>query len=186
MNSYLKYIIPVTLLGVCVLVVWMCGGVASTRPSFTVRGNCENGTHLPESKLVMNPARTPTTLQRFHPAERAQGVLPKQLGGVVTLFDAIRWEESRNVINPPPGDDGKSLGPYQCGRAAWTDSGVTLDYDVHVWHRECTEKVMGAYWQSYNCFTDESKSRGWNGGPRGMYKQSTKAYWAKVETLLKG
>lgn len=32
--------------------------------------------------------------------------------------------------------------------------------------------------------TDEMRARIWNGGPRGWMKQSTIAYWGKVEPLL--
>lgn len=43
---------------------------------------------------------------------------------------------------------------------------------------------MLAYWKRYGAVTDEQKARIWNGGPRGMSKQSTAPYWTKVRKAL--
>ncbi len=137
--TYLKYIIPVTLLGVCVVVVWMCG---------SVEGHANEPECGPEVNLVQQAM---PTMHKASSVKRERAVnwtqpVSSPARTPTTLFDAIRQVES-NGDDAAEGDNGRSLGPYQCGRAAWTDSGVKLDYDIHVWHRACTEKVMMAYWQ---------------------------------------
>lgn len=97
------------------------------------------------------------------------------------LFDAIRQVESGGD-DRAVGDGGRSCGPYQCGRAAWADGGGNpKDYDRLVWNRAACEKVMRGYWKRYGATTDEQRARTWNGGPNGMQKKATLAYWHKVK-----
>ena len=99
------------------------------------------------------------------------------------LYDAILMVESGGN-DSAVGDGGLSRGPYQCGRAAWKDSGVDWDYDTHVWNRARCEYVMFLYWERWGAKTDEERARIWNGGPRGMSKESTLPYWRKVQQYL--
>ena len=101
------------------------------------------------------------------------------------LFAAIRQAESGGD-DLAVGDGGKSVGPYQCGRLAWIDGGGRVTGGLDGWpqmayDRKATEAVMLRYWARYGAVTDEQKARIWNGGPRGMSKESTKAYWARVQ-----
>jgi hypothetical protein len=47
------------------------------------------------------------------------------------------------------------------------------------------EIVMRRYWERYDAVTDEQKARIWNGGPGGMRKKTTLAYWRKVQEAMK-
>ena len=115
-----------------------------------------------------------------------QSSRPKESGKLVQarlvcLFDAIRQVESGGN-DYAVGDGERSLGPYQCGRAAWADGGGNpADYDRLVWNRAACERVMLGYWKRYGAVTDEQRARTWNGGPRGAEKKATLAYWAKVK-----
>lgn len=104
-----------------------------------------------------------------------------------SLYDAIRQVESAGN-NKAVGKDGE-LGPYQCGRAAWTDAceyeGLDWDYDTHVWDPDRCEYIMYLYWLRHKATTNEQRARIWNGGPRGMSKPSTLAYWRKVQEAMK-
>ncbi len=96
------------------------------------------------------------------------------------LFDAIRQVESGGN-DAAVGDGGKSVGPYQCGQAAFIDGGGNAaDWPRLAYSRVVVEAVMVRYWARYGAVTDEQRARIWNGGPRGMSKHSTLAYWRKV------
>ena len=96
------------------------------------------------------------------------------------LFDAIRQIESGGN-DSAVGDGGRSVGPYQCGLLAWLDGGGKReDYPRLAYDRAATERIMVRYWERYGAATDEAKARTWNGGPRGMNKKATLAYWTKV------
>jgi hypothetical protein len=100
------------------------------------------------------------------------------------LLEAIRQVESGGN-DLAVGDGGKSVGPYQCGLAAFLDGGGRRqDYPRLAYDRAATEKIMMAYWQRYGAVTDEQRARLWNGGPRGMSKAATLPYWRKVESKL--
>jgi hypothetical protein len=43
---------------------------------------------------------------------------------------------------------------------------------------------MQGYWERYGARTDEHRARVWNGGPKGMKKAATVAYWNKVRREL--
>ena len=100
------------------------------------------------------------------------------------LLDAIRKVESGGN-DRAIGDGGRSVGPYQCGLAAWLDGGgKRADYPRLAYDRAATERVMLGYWTRYGCTTDEQRARCWNGGPMGMRKRSTREYWNKVKAAL--
>ena len=101
------------------------------------------------------------------------------------LFDAIRWVETKNEVNPPPGDGGKSLGEYQISSAYWTDAcvfgGVQWDYHVLVYSRQHCEQVMLFYWDRYGAVDDEDRARLHNGGPT---RRGTDEYWRRVKERM--
>ena len=101
------------------------------------------------------------------------------------LFDAIRRAESGGN-DRAVGDSWRSVGPYQCGRAAWLDGGgKAADYPQLAYDRAATEAVMLRYWARYGAVTDEAKSRCWNSGPAWKSKYHlTNNYWAKVKKEL--
>lgn len=102
---------------------------------------------------------------------------------------ALRLQESGDATNPPDGDDGRAIGPYQIHREYFEDAAVpNLAYE------DCRlqgigEIVIGAYMRRY---CPEAWERGdWetvarihNGGPRGAQKSSTLKYWRDVRPLL--
>jgi len=100
------------------------------------------------------------------------------------LFDAIRQVESGGN-DRAVGDGGRSVGPYQCSRAAWLDGGgKAADYPRLAYDRAETERVILGYWKRYGATTDEVRARIWNGGPAGMKKAATLPYWNKVKKEL--
>ncbi len=100
------------------------------------------------------------------------------------LFAAIRQVESGGD-DSSVGDGGRSVGPYQCGLAAWLDGGGRKqDYPRLAYDRAATEAVMLAYWKRYGAETDEQKARTWNGGPAGESKRATLSYWNKVRKAI--
>jgi len=103
------------------------------------------------------------------------------------LLDAIRQVETGGHPDPANavGDEGKSLGPYQISRAYWRDSGVPGEYE-QVRFRPYAERVILSYWRRY-CpnGNSEVRARVHNGGPKGHKRDSTKAYWKKVQRAMK-
>jgi len=107
------------------------------------------------------------------------------------LLDAIRHVETggeRNGGRDAIGDNGRSIGPYQIGRAYWLDSRVPGSWD------DCrdtayAERVMAAYWARYcpaalSANDMETLARVHNGGPSGHRKQATTGYWRKVKAAM--
>jgi len=102
------------------------------------------------------------------------------------LLNAIRQVESGGN-DRAVGDSGRSVGPYQCGLAAWLDGGgKRADYPRLAYDRAATEAVMLRYWRRYKATTDRDKAVCWNVGPR--YRTRAKAagerYWRKIRKEL--
>jgi len=105
------------------------------------------------------------------------------------LLDAIRFVESGNRPNPPDGDGGRSIGPYQIMEAYHKDACGCGDYQA-CRQREHAEATMIGYWRRY---CPRALARGdWqtlarvhNGGPAGCRKPATRPYWIKVRKALK-
>ena len=110
------------------------------------------------------------------------------------LFDAIRWVETSDRPNPPDGDGGRAIGPYQIWRAYWQDAvekvptlGGTYQ-DVR--KKEYAERCMIAYWLRY-C-PHALKRRDYRTlavvhhlGPRPERRpKEAKAYWRKIVKAL--
>ena len=104
------------------------------------------------------------------------------------LLDAIRQVESGGN-DGAIGDHGRSKGPMQCQRAAWREAcqygKVNWGYDSNVWDRAKSAQVFLWYGARYGAKTDEQFSRIWNGGPRGMSKRATEAYWKRVKETMR-
>lgn len=109
------------------------------------------------------------------------------------ILDALWMVESSGREQPPDGDDGKAIGPYQIHRDYWLDA-VTVSPELGTDYQDCrkrayAERVIEAYmrrhapdaWQRGDA---EVIARIHNGGPRGMQKPATEAYWQKVRRHL--
>jgi len=105
------------------------------------------------------------------------------------LLDAIWMVEASGRLNPPDGDGGKSIGPYQISYAYWQDA-VDFDASIGGQYEDCrnkdyAERVVLAYWRRYVPHgPDERRARVHNGGPAGHRKPATERYWQKVQREL--
>ena len=52
------------------------------------------------------------------------------------------------------------------------------------WSRNKSIQMFNIYCKHYNLITPEEIARCWNGGPKGIYKSATIAYWNKVKNYL--
>lgn len=112
------------------------------------------------------------------------------------FFNAIQQVETGGETDPSRavGDNGKSLGWYQIGRAYWIDA-TQFDRSIggeyqDVTNRRYAERVMMAYFKRYA--REALAARDWerlarlhNGGPRGPDRRSTLEYWHKVQAALR-
>jgi len=98
-------------------------------------------------------------------------------------------EASGRTSNVPAGDKGKAIGPFQIHRAYWQDSGVAGSYlqcTNYTYSVQVVNGYLNRYGRKFLMRNDyESLSRIHNGGPRGYAKESTKAYWLKVQKHLR-
>jgi len=113
----------------------------------------------------------------------------KPIKNIEELLSSLHGVESSYRLSPPPGDNGKSIGPYQIQWAYWKDSNVPGEYgDVR--NKEYAEKVVLAYWKRYapialDNLDFEKLARCHNSGPRWRDKYSkTDSYWNKVRVQL--
>lgn len=129
------------------------------------------------------------------PSHAAVETWPRQ-----QILDAIRFVESGNRQNPPDGDDGLAIGPYQIHRIYWRDA-VAFDPSLATepssrrdQYQRCrdrayAERTIDAYmrrhapeaWQQGD---GETIARIHNGGPRGRDKTATEGYWRRVRARL--
>lgn len=106
------------------------------------------------------------------------------------LLHAIHMVESNGKMEVPPKEDGGSIarGPFQIHKDYWFDSrieGKWEDCDKY----DYSVKVINAYMNRYakQALIDrdfEKIARIHNGGPFGDKKESTQAYWNKVQKYL--
>ena len=120
------------------------------------------------------------------------------------FLDALWQKESSKRLNPPDGDGGKAIGPYQIWEAYWIDA---KDYDKSLIangetyqscrDKEYAERVIKAYMARWDrkSWTGvapswESKARLHNGGCN-IYKKrgssawnNTTKYWEKVKSFM--
>lgn len=102
------------------------------------------------------------------------------------LLHAIHMQEAGGKLNPPAGDHGKAIGPFQIHRKYWIDARVAGCYS------DCTKYnysvvVVTSYLKRYGAKypTDyETLARIHNGGPRGYLKRGTLVYWRGIQRYL--
>lgn len=105
------------------------------------------------------------------------------------LLDAIRQVESGSRPNPPDGDGGRSIGPYQIMAGYHRDGCGCGDYQA-CRQRAHAEATMIGYWRRY-CPRAlargdwETLARVHNGGPAGHRKAATVAYWLRVRRAMR-
>jgi hypothetical protein len=109
------------------------------------------------------------------------------------ILDAIRFVESSDRPDPPDGDGGRAIGPYQIHEVYWKDA-VAFDPGLGGSYQQCrerayAERVVDAYMRrhastAWAAGDAETIARVHNGGPRGATKDSTLGYWSKVRARL--
>lgn len=109
------------------------------------------------------------------------------------ILDAIRFVESSGREQPPDGDGGLAIGPYQIHRIYWQDAvafgpGLGGDYQ-DCRKRDYAERVIDAYMRKWapDAWTRgdaERIARVHNGGPKGHENPKTDRYWERVRARL--
>lgn len=109
-----------------------------------------------------------------------------------SLMCAIRMAESSGNPNPPDGDGGKSIGPYQIGKLYFQDA-IEFDKSIGGTYEDCrkqeyAERIVQAYMRRYAPYpaTDERIARLHNGGCNLWKSEDAKQYWlTRVKPNLK-
>jgi hypothetical protein len=107
------------------------------------------------------------------------------------ILDALRAVESggeKDGGRNATGDGGRAIGPYQIHREHWMDAGLPGRFE------DCRDpsyarREVIAYWKRWCPGALESRdaevlARVHNGGPKGMNKASTLAFWNRMQGLL--
>jgi len=107
------------------------------------------------------------------------------------LLHALWMVESGGKDNPPDGDGGKAIGPYQLWECYWKDA-IEHDPSIGGTYQDCrkkeyAEKIIVAYMCRYapKNATAEQIARIHNAGPQGWKKKVSLKYWEKVKKNLK-
>ncbi len=110
------------------------------------------------------------------------------------FFDAIWAVESNRRENPPDGDGGKAIGPYQIHECYFKDAKEFNPYEIDFEYQDCRKKhlaeaVIREYMKRYakeawDNHDFQTLARIHNGGPKGHKKKATLAYWEKVSKVL--
>ena len=121
---------------------------------------------------------------------------------VIGLTDLTKYEDATWLVESSRkegmiwGDQGRSLGPLQVGRAAHQDA---LEFDPSIGgtyldcqHLDYSIKIMRAYLARY-CTerrlgrkpTDFDRARTWVGGPRGPWRESSIPYANRIMGAIK-
>lgn len=108
---------------------------------------------------------------------------------ITEILEAIRQVESGGRDNPPDGDDGRAIGPYQIHFVYWLDA-QGGDPSLGGTYEDCrnrayAERVILAYMRRYAADAllrgdAETIARVHNGGPMGPGKDATLGYWQRV------
>jgi len=108
-----------------------------------------------------------------------------------TLFDALWMQEAGQRLDPPDGDGGKAIGPYQIWRAYWIDARMPYGTYQDCRGKAYAEQVMARYWRRYcpaarEALDTETLARTHHGGPRGATSRRavTDGYWASVKRIV--
>jgi len=102
------------------------------------------------------------------------------------LLDAIQKVETGGCTDPDNavGDSGLAVGRFQIHKSYWIDSRIPGEWE-DCKNKEYAERVVRAYLARYCLDGDyEAEARTHNGGPKGAAKQTTLAYWHKVQKAL--
>jgi len=109
------------------------------------------------------------------------------------ILDAICFVESSHRADPPDGDLGKAIGPYQIHEVYWRDA-IAADPGLGGSYQDCrqrayAERVIAAYMQRYvpeawAAGDAEVIARVHNGGPTGHRESGTLRYWQRVLARL--
>ena len=164
---------------------------------FVVAAKCYNGYHV-EEPVAEAPQQ-----------HRKEAVVKAEVSGVdmmERLLTAVEQVES-NGDTGAVGDDGRSRGSFQIGKAYWQDAceqlekegGGTYEYDGCVGDPAACRAIVKAYWRRYAGDAYESLlgkeavheaivalARTHNGGPKGAAKESTIQYGRKVVQAFNG
>jgi len=108
------------------------------------------------------------------------------------FYRALWMTESSGNLNPPDGDKGRAIGPFQIHQEYWQDSGIGGTYqDVRKLDvaKSCVNGYMNRYaksWWSDSMSMDsvEKCARIHNGGPSGYNKNATLQYWIRFKQFL--
>ena len=122
---------------------------------------------------------------------------PVRAASVEEIMTAI-WEvESGGSLNPPDGDGGRAIGPFQIHEIYWKDAVAadpSLGPEAGYRYRDCRDpdyarRVIEAYmkrWipEAWARCDAETIARTHNGGPKGAQKTATDRYWKLVRAEL--
>lgn len=105
------------------------------------------------------------------------------------LLNALWQVESNQRLNPPDGDKGKAIGPYQIWYDYWVDARMAYGTYQDCRKKEYAEAVIESYWKryapkAYASGENKTLARIHNGGPHGDKRSSTLKYWKKVQAVL--
>ncbi len=105
------------------------------------------------------------------------------------IFAALHMTESSGMADPPDGDDGKAIGPFQIHKLYWADAKIPGDYQ-QCREREYAERVVEFYMlryaaEAWRTCDAETIARTHNGGPTGRHKSATDKYWARMSKWLR-
>lgn len=109
------------------------------------------------------------------------------------ILAAIRFVESGDRPDPPDGDDGRAIGPYQIHEGYWRDA-TAFRKDLGGSYQHCrdpryAERILAAYMEHYVPHAwaigdAETIARTHNGGPTGPTRKETERYWQRVRARL--
>lgn len=138
--------------------------------------------------LAIGAGYPPAVSRAADPPAISRAEKPDARAALRPLLDAIRQVESGGRANPPDGDGGRAIGPYQIWRVYWIDARLPGDYQ-DCRRADYAERVMLAYWARYcpralEARDFETLARVHNGGPSGARKAATVKYWRKVQSQL--
>ena len=104
------------------------------------------------------------------------------------ILTALWLTETSGRADPPDGDGGRAIGPFQIHRRYWVDARLPGRYE-DCRDRAYAERVVAAYMRRYvpeawHQGDAEVIARTHNGGPRGRFKTATDRYWQRMVRFL--